>query len=66
MNFPEADNPLTCAYLIGARARTHNQMREALGLTAALEKQSTDQLKAACKLAAEILLERNHEITHQI
>jgi hypothetical protein len=58
MKFPQADNPLTRAYLIGARAKTHEQMREALGLTSTLEKQSTDQLKAACKLAAEILLER--------
>ena len=60
MNFPEAGNPLTRAYIIGARARTHDQMREALGLTFALEKVATEQLKAACKLAAEILLERNH------
>jgi len=66
MKFPEADNPLTRAYLIGARARTHDQMRTALGLAAALEKQYTDQLKAACKLAAEILLERNHETIDQI
>jgi hypothetical protein len=60
MKFPEAEHPLTRAYLIGARARTHEQMREALGLTFALEKVATEQLKAACKLAAEILLERNH------
>lgn len=61
MTFPEADNPLTRAYLIGARARTHEKMREALGLTIALEKQASEQLKAACKLAAEILLERKHD-----
>jgi hypothetical protein len=36
-------------------------MREALRLAASLEGQATDQLKAACKLAAEILLERKHE-----
>jgi uncharacterized protein (DUF1778 family) len=61
VTFPEAENPLTRAYLIGAKARTHQQMRDALRLAATLEGQATDQLKAACKLAAEILLERKHE-----
>ena len=61
MSFPEANHPLTRAYLIGAKARTHEQMRDALRLVNALEAVATEQHKAACKLAAEILLERKHE-----
>lgn len=61
MSFPEAKNPLTHAYLMGTKARTHEQMRDALRLAQALEARSTEQHKAACKLAAEILLERKHE-----
>jgi hypothetical protein len=61
VSFPEANHPLTRAYLIGAKARTHEQMRDTLRLVKALEARSTEQHKAACKLAAEILLERKHE-----
>lgn len=55
---PEHDNPLTHAYIAGAKASTHNEMMSAMKLAKQLEKGKTPMLIAACQLAAEWLLER--------
>ena len=44
--------------MAGARATTHQAMAEAVKLIRALEKEATEQTKAACKLAAEVVIER--------
>jgi hypothetical protein len=58
---PYADHPLTRVFIMGAQARTHAEMREALALSATLSQGETEQTIAACKLAAEVFLERNRE-----
>jgi hypothetical protein len=55
---PNQNHPLTLAHIIGARATTHSAMTDAMSLITALEKGSTEQTIAACKVSAEILLER--------
>lgn len=55
---PEHDNPLTHAYIAGAKASTHNEMMSAMKLAKQLEKGKTPMLIAACQIAAEWLLER--------
>ena len=55
--FPELDNPLTHAYVLGARAKTHSEMMAAVKLAKQLEAGKTPMLIAACQLAAEHLLE---------
>jgi hypothetical protein len=57
---PEHDNPLTHAYVSGAKATTHNEMMGAMKLAKQLEKGKTPMLIAACQLAAEWLLDRRH------
>jgi hypothetical protein len=61
---PYADHPLTRVFIAGARARTHAQMRETLALIATLSKGESEQTIAACKLAAEVFLERNRDQNH--
>lgn len=56
--FPMHDHPLTQLYIDGATARDYGQMRSAMVAAAALEKELPEQTKAACKLAAEVCLER--------
>jgi hypothetical protein len=58
---PYADHPLTRVFIMGAQARTHADMREALALSATLSQGESEQTIAACKLAAEVFLERNRE-----
>lgn len=58
---PHADHPLTRVFISSVRARNHADMREALALIQALSKGESEQTIAACKLAAEIFLERNRE-----
>jgi len=55
---PNQTHPLTLAYIAGARATTHQAMTDAVRMTRALEKEATEQTIAACKVAAEILIER--------
>jgi len=55
---PNHDHPLTLAHIAGAKAKTHQAMADAVKLIRALEKEATEQTKAACEVAAEILIER--------
>ena len=57
--FPQADHPLTLAYIAGTRATTHDAMVQAARLIRALEILTTGCEVDACKLAAEVLMERN-------
>jgi len=52
------DHPLTRAHMMGARATTHQSLAQAARLIRELEKRETEQTIAACKLAAEVLIER--------
>jgi hypothetical protein len=64
--FPELENPLTDAYLAGARARTHNEMMAAIKLAKHLEARENPQIIAACQLAAEYILDRRHGANHAL
>lgn len=55
---PMQDHPLTRAHMMGARATTHQSLAQAARLIRELEKRETEQTIAACKLAAEVLIER--------
>mgnify|MGYP007125368227 FL=1 len=55
---PHQHHPLTLAHIAGARATTHSAMADAVKLIRALEKEATEQTIAACRVAAEILIER--------
>jgi hypothetical protein len=55
--FPELNNPLTHAYVLGAKAKTHNEMMAAMKLAKQLELGKTPMLIAACQLAAEHILD---------
>jgi hypothetical protein len=55
---PHQTHPLTLAHIAGARATTHQAMTDATRLILALEKDATEQTIAACRVAAEILIER--------
>jgi hypothetical protein len=55
---PNQNHPLTLAHIAGAKATTHSAMSEATRLIRALEKDATEQTIAACRVAAEILIER--------
>jgi hypothetical protein len=57
---PEHDNPLTHAYVAGAKAKTHNEMMSAMKLAKQLEQGKTNTLIAACQIAAEWLLDHRH------
>ena len=61
---PQHDHPLTLAYIASVRAKNHDQMREASRLIAALEQLCSDTVRAQCKLAAEVLLERTNPFLH--
>ena len=56
---PNENHPLTLAYIAGARSREYEPMRQAMRLIQSLERDATEQLRAQCKLAAEILMERS-------
>jgi hypothetical protein len=55
---PHQTHPLTLAHIAGARAKTHQAMADATRLILALEREATEQTIAACRVAAEILIER--------
>jgi hypothetical protein len=55
---PNQNHPLTLAHIAGARATTYSAMADATKLIRALEKEATEQTIAACRVAAEILIER--------
>jgi hypothetical protein len=55
---PNQNHPLTLAHIAGARATTNSAMAAATKLIRALEKEATEQTIAACRVAAEILMER--------
>jgi hypothetical protein len=55
---PNQTHPLTLAHIAGARATTYQAMVDAARLIQALEKEATEQTIAACRVAAEILIER--------
>jgi hypothetical protein len=56
--FPQANNPLTQAYVLGTRVTTHESMAQAARLIRELEKSRTGCEIDQCKLAAEVLVER--------
>ena len=56
---PNEQHPLTLAYIGGARSREYEPMRQAMRLIQGLERDATEQLRAQCKLAADVLIERN-------
>lgn len=56
---PNQTHPLTDAYIRSATVRSHEAMREAARLIAVLEGATDATTQAQCKLAAEVLMERN-------
>jgi hypothetical protein len=56
--FPFDSHPLTRLYLIAARAGSQSDMRQALDIARSLEQTADDRTIAACKLAAEVAIER--------
>ena len=56
--FPFASHPLTQLYLIAVKAKSQQEMRAAMDIARGIEEDATEQTIAACKLAAEVLLER--------
>ena len=56
---PNQHHPLTEAYIRSATVHSHEAMREAARLIAVLEGATDTTTRAQCKLAAEILIERN-------
>jgi len=59
---PNQNHPLTLAYMASARARTYDAMKQAMAVVAGLERDAPEILKAQCKLAAEVLMERSGEL----
>lgn len=57
-HFPMHDHPLTQLYIDAALSHDYASMRTSMVAAAALEKDLPEQTKAACKLAAEVFLER--------
>lgn len=55
---PNETHPLTKAYMAGAAARTPEAMRSAIEVTRALEGMVDELTRHQCKLAAEVLIER--------
>ena len=55
---PNHDHPLTRAYMLGARSTTQSAYSEALRLIRACEGAADQITIDQCKLAAEILIER--------
>ena len=60
--FPMHDHPLTKLYIAGAEARNHAQMLAAYDMSKIIEQSVSDQVIAACKLAADVLMERKNAI----
>ena len=58
MNLPQHNHPLTLAYIAGARATTHQAIRDALAIIRSCERDADPVLLAQCRLAAEVLIER--------
>jgi hypothetical protein len=56
--FPQTNNPLTQAYILGTRATTQESLLQAARLIRELEKSRTGCEIDQCKLAAEVLIER--------
>lgn len=56
-HFPQSNHPLTCAYVMSTKTTTHDAMIQAARLISALENGVSEQIKAACKLAAEVKIE---------
>ena len=56
--FPQANNPLTQAYILSTRVTTQESMMQAARLIRELEKSRTGCEIDQCKLAAEVLIER--------
>jgi hypothetical protein len=56
--FPQANNPLTQAYVLSTRVTTQESMMQAARLIRELEKSRTSCEIDQCKLAAEVLIER--------
>jgi hypothetical protein len=56
--FPQANNPLTQAYVLSTRVTTHESLVQAARLIHELEKSRTGCEIDQCKLAAEVLIER--------
>lgn len=57
---PYAEHPLTRVFISSAQAKTYAEMRQALALIDTLSRGESEQVIAACKLAAEVFLEHNH------
>ena len=57
-HFPMHDHPLTQLYIDAAIDRDYAGMRASMLAAAKLEKELPEKTKAACKLAAEVFLER--------
>jgi hypothetical protein len=55
---PQHDHPLTLAYIAGARATTYQALRDAVAVIRSFETDENETLVAQCKLAAEVLIER--------
>ena len=57
--FPMSYHPLTLALIAGARAHTHEAMRQASLLSRQMAHGLTPTEIEQCKLAAEVMIERN-------
>ena len=55
---PNQNHPLTRAYILGARAKTNETMRDATLLIKQIETDADQLTIDQCKLAAEVLIER--------
>lgn len=55
---PYHDHPLTQAYILSTRATEQKQLAESMRLIRQLELMMKPHEVAACKLAAEVLIER--------
>lgn len=55
---PNQNHPLTRAYMLGARAKTSEAMREATLLAKQIETDADQLTIDQCKLAAEVMIER--------
>jgi hypothetical protein len=60
------DHPLTKIYLKGATARDHMQMRAVMDIARFLEQSASEREIAACKLAAEVLIERSKDSSERL
>lgn len=56
---PMQDHPLTLALIAGARAKTHEAMQQAMMMARQMAAQMKPVEVEQCRLAADILIERN-------